>query len=83
MVGSTNEDKHLVKMIPIEKMVVLNPRDRNKKKFEKIAYKIDMNPEYIRGVLRLLERGEERLPVLKKLLSRMRVSNRVMTARPA
>ena len=29
--------------------------------YNEIASKIDMNPDYIRGVLRLLERGEERL----------------------
>lgn len=29
--------------------------------YNEIAYKIDMNPDYIRGVLRLLEKGEERL----------------------
>lgn len=39
---------------------IKNLRERGYK-YNEIANKIDMNPEYIRGVLRLLEKGEERL----------------------
>jgi ParB family transcriptional regulator, chromosome partitioning protein len=39
---------------------IKNLRERGYK-YNEIAKKIDMNPEYIRGVLRLLEKGEERL----------------------
>ena len=40
MVGSMNELEHLVKMIPIDKIKILNPRGRNKKRFEQIVSNI-------------------------------------------